>query len=361
MDIGAQIKSYRKDAGLTQEQLAGRLGVSTPAVNKWEKGVTCPDIALLPALARLLKTDINTLLGFEEDLTQEEIANFIRTLSGIAASEGVERAFAAAAEKIRAYPGCHNLIYNAAVAMDGLMVLNAAGPERIEGYEDSVTDWYEQAAQSRDTDTRDAARYMLAAKRVGKRDLEGAKALLEEISNAHPGKVFLQIEILRQEGRLDEAVKRAQSNFLRLATETLNALHKLTDIQLAREDRPSAQYAAGIADRLAGLLDLWPYNRIVPRLVLAAYDKDADAAVRLLAEAFEAARQPWDAARSPLYDKIAMKGFSGFGGGIIRAMLREIDLDAQYAFLRGHPGFEALRARYAAAPGNAAEMGRAQI
>ena len=52
MRIGEQIKNYRKTAGLTQEQVANYLGVSTPAVNKWEKGNTYPDISLLPALAR---------------------------------------------------------------------------------------------------------------------------------------------------------------------------------------------------------------------------------------------------------------------------------------------------------------------
>ena len=40
MRIGEQIKNYRKTAGLTQEQEANYLGVSTPAVNKWEKGVS---------------------------------------------------------------------------------------------------------------------------------------------------------------------------------------------------------------------------------------------------------------------------------------------------------------------------------
>lgn len=40
MKIGEQIKNYRKDAGLTQEQVATCLGVSAPAVNKWERGVS---------------------------------------------------------------------------------------------------------------------------------------------------------------------------------------------------------------------------------------------------------------------------------------------------------------------------------
>lgn len=40
MRIGEQIKNYRKKAGLTQEQMASYLGVTAPAVSKWESGVS---------------------------------------------------------------------------------------------------------------------------------------------------------------------------------------------------------------------------------------------------------------------------------------------------------------------------------
>ena len=51
MDIGSVIKKYRKDNGLTQEEMANRLGVTTPAVNKWENGNSNPDIELLAPIA----------------------------------------------------------------------------------------------------------------------------------------------------------------------------------------------------------------------------------------------------------------------------------------------------------------------
>jgi len=37
MNIGSVIKKYRKVSGFTQEEMANRLGVTTPAVNKWGK------------------------------------------------------------------------------------------------------------------------------------------------------------------------------------------------------------------------------------------------------------------------------------------------------------------------------------
>ena len=69
MDIGSVIKKYRKESGFTQEEMANRLGVTTPAVNKWENGNSKPDIDLLAPIARLLHISLDTLLAFRENLT----------------------------------------------------------------------------------------------------------------------------------------------------------------------------------------------------------------------------------------------------------------------------------------------------
>ena len=93
MKINQIIREKRKELLLTQEQIAEYLGVSTPAVNKWEKGNTYPDITLLPALARLLKTDLNTLMSFSEDLTDLEIENFVNEVDKIVQEQNYEAAF----------------------------------------------------------------------------------------------------------------------------------------------------------------------------------------------------------------------------------------------------------------------------
>lgn len=77
MKIYETIRKYRKEQNLTQEQVANQLGVSAPAVNKWENGISYPDIELLAPLARLLKIDIDTLLSFHEELSEKEIGQFI--------------------------------------------------------------------------------------------------------------------------------------------------------------------------------------------------------------------------------------------------------------------------------------------
>ena len=74
MNIGGHIAALRKARGLTQEQLAAQLGVSAPAVSKWETNSSCPDITLLCPLARALGTNVDTLLQFEESLSDQEVA-----------------------------------------------------------------------------------------------------------------------------------------------------------------------------------------------------------------------------------------------------------------------------------------------
>ena len=63
--IGELIHRLRRERGLTQLQLAERLGVSDKAVSKWERGLGCPELSLLPELAEALEVDMGKLLSGE--------------------------------------------------------------------------------------------------------------------------------------------------------------------------------------------------------------------------------------------------------------------------------------------------------
>ena len=57
------ISFYRKKQGLTQEELAKKLGVTNQSVSKWESAQCCPDIGLIPALADVFEISIDELFG----------------------------------------------------------------------------------------------------------------------------------------------------------------------------------------------------------------------------------------------------------------------------------------------------------
>lgn len=65
--IGNRIAKFRKAKGMTQEDLAAKLGVSSQAVSKWENDISCPDIGLLPALASALGVTTDELLTGKSD------------------------------------------------------------------------------------------------------------------------------------------------------------------------------------------------------------------------------------------------------------------------------------------------------
>lgn len=69
---GALIRRFRTELGLTQKQLAERVGVSDKAVSKWECGSGCPDVSLLTSLADVFGTDIHVLLTGEIDKNESE-------------------------------------------------------------------------------------------------------------------------------------------------------------------------------------------------------------------------------------------------------------------------------------------------
>ena len=56
---------YRKKQGLTQEELAVKLGVTNQSVSKWESAQCCPDISLIPKLADIFDVSIDELFGRE--------------------------------------------------------------------------------------------------------------------------------------------------------------------------------------------------------------------------------------------------------------------------------------------------------
>ena len=83
--LGTNIMRLRKEAGLTQEQLANALGISYQAVSKWENGVSCPDISTLPLIADLFGVSIDSLFGRETEapaVVQEEPKRAPRTTPG---------------------------------------------------------------------------------------------------------------------------------------------------------------------------------------------------------------------------------------------------------------------------------------
>ena len=67
--LGKRIAALRHEKELKQDELAEKLGVSPQAVSKWENDQTCPDISLLPLLAKTLGVNVDELLSGKQEST----------------------------------------------------------------------------------------------------------------------------------------------------------------------------------------------------------------------------------------------------------------------------------------------------
>ena len=72
--MGRIIAAKRKELSLTQEELAKKLGVTDKAVSKWERDLSCPDIASLPRLAEILGISTDELLQAKAEADGEKPA-----------------------------------------------------------------------------------------------------------------------------------------------------------------------------------------------------------------------------------------------------------------------------------------------
>ena len=77
MEIGNQIKALRLRRGITQEAMAQHFGITAQAVSKWERGVTTPDIGMLPDISAYFGVTIDELFAISDDTRMERIQNML--------------------------------------------------------------------------------------------------------------------------------------------------------------------------------------------------------------------------------------------------------------------------------------------
>ena len=90
--IGEWIQRLRKQKGVTQQELANALGVTTQAVSKWENGGT-PDAQLLPSIADFFSVPIDALFGRETKRGDSLAQGIIDELANIPEEQRVQQAY----------------------------------------------------------------------------------------------------------------------------------------------------------------------------------------------------------------------------------------------------------------------------
>lgn len=92
--LGVMIASIRKERGMTQLELAEKMGVTDKAVSKWERDLSCPDVSSIPQLAEILGVSVDELMQVKEitkeTSSQDNIKGIIDTaFKGVGLAMGI--------------------------------------------------------------------------------------------------------------------------------------------------------------------------------------------------------------------------------------------------------------------------------
>ena len=241
MKINQIIRERRKALSLTQEQIAKYLGVSASAVNKWEKGSTYPDITLLPALARLLKIDLNTLLSFHDDLTDIEIENFVDEIHQTVLEQGYDIAFQKAINKVQEYPTCDKLIHSVILYLEGTLALRNVS--EIEQYREAYETLYKRLATSKNPEIRDTATSMLISYARNRGDFSEAEDLINSLPFSTIDKEGQLAILYQQQERYQDAEKIWEHWILKNVIKIQTALANMLEIALQEKRENDATFS----------------------------------------------------------------------------------------------------------------------
>ena len=342
--IGANIAAFRKARGLTQEQLAEKLGVSAPAVSKWETGNSCPDITLLCPLARALGTNVDTLLQFEKTLSDQEV---IEQINGLLA-EAPERDPLAVEERLRAllhqYPGCTALQFHATLAYDTLQMFFPQVEEPVRArWTAHKRALLEEIRTAGNTAYWQTATIGLVGMCIAGGELQKAEALLKELPErtGDPAAVWTQYYL--KKGEPDEALKRIQKQLYQHVSQIQTCLTMLTNPQLLPEvdKREKVCRAYRAVARAFGFPDM--SDGLVLELCLdrGEWKQAADCFARYVEGITGPAVLPDEDLFTPGLHYIRKEGQQATTKGLRRLLLKEIQEEERFHPLRTDPTFAA--------------------
>ncbi|MBO4471178.1 MAG: helix-turn-helix domain-containing protein [Clostridia bacterium] len=345
MQINEVIRKYRKEKKLTQEEMANRLGVTAPAVNKWESGASMPDISLLAPIARLLDISLDELLSFKDKLTEVEISNIGIEFSAMLSKNPLETVYQKMVQIIREYPNDENLILTLTTMLNTRCLLLGGG--ECEKYDSWIQGCYESLLSSGDEMIRHDAADGLYAFLLRRERYEEAEKTLDYFSPWDPGKKRKLAAIYSRTGRYEEACQALEELLLSDYQQMSVVLYGLHVVAIKTGNQEKARIIVEKESALAELLEMGKYHQLAGRLDYALSVQDTKKALDLMDALLTHVDTAMDYTQSALFEHMT---FPETGAGhteqMTAALLKQFSEDETCRFVRETPEWEAFRAKW---------------
>lgn len=318
MQIGEVIRKYRKNKNMTQEEMANRLGVTAPAVNKWENGNSLPDIMLLAPIARLLDISLDTLLSFREELTKEEIDHLVNETYDRLKTETYDEVFLWAKKVMEQYPNCEWLILQMAVVLDARRSFFKV--EDGERYDDYILACFNRILSSKDEKLRNLAADSLFGFYIRREQWEKAEEYLVYFSNENPERKRKQAFIYSKTGRLEEAYRTYEQVLFSGYQMASMVMHSIFNLAMEEGNMTRAGQLVEKQQQMARLFEMGKYSEVSTKLEWAVARKDVEGTLETMEQMLDCVDTVDDFMTSTLFEHMEFRKASK---GELQPMLKK--------------------------------------
>ncbi|MEL7565493.1 MAG: helix-turn-helix transcriptional regulator [Clostridiales bacterium] len=343
LNIGEVITAKRKEKSWTQEQLANAVGVSTPAVSKWETGTTYPDITLLSPIARALNTTVDELFSYQNELSSDDVSELTKKAARTYETDGFESGWNYCQNLLQEYPNSIPLkfylgnLFQSFMLLTYLMKPNIAQQE-IQSYYRQSTKIYEEVLSSGHPKFSYPATIILIGFYAMLNELDRAQELLDSLPKAKvdPDLLYPSIHTLR--GEHDEAMKLTQENIRRYVPRISQSLGVLCAYARERDDMDTAYTLAKInfeMTKLFGIKEEIAYPDIIK--ILASRGDKQNALNYLEAYAESILELSYDYSNNPVFNRLLEEPKDT--SYIKKILAQSILIDKEYASLKDKPRY----------------------
>lgn len=341
MMLGKVIRKYRKERNFTQEEMAERLGVTASAVNKWEREVTCPDIALLAPIARLLEISTDTLLSYRENLTPKEIKELMEKTQKMLKETTYGEAFGWARKQMEQYPNCEELVLNMAACFEAYAVTHEV-PE-AKKKEEEICSLYQRLLDSAEEGIRMRAASGLVGYYRRKGQFEEAETYLRYFSIQNPERKRMQAQIYGETGRIKEAYKSYEELLFADYQRISAILHGMYQLARKENDKKQARKLAEKQGELARCFEMGEFYEVIPRLDLAVLEQNRELALETMEKVLDSVAEIGSFRQAWLYEHMTFQEMQPeLLENMKKQLLQSFADEETYGFLKEEPRWQAF-------------------
>ncbi len=244
--FGKRICRLRKQVNMTQRELANLLGISEPAVCKWETDSSMPDIMLLTPLARALHTDLNTLLSYEETVAPEQVKSFADNAEEIGRTEGINAEMLYWKERLKEYPNSELFMMAYAKWLTKLQVQGEATEEQMQSLEEHLL----KLCKSEEDEVKFEAQRYLASFYIASQRFEEAEKVLAILPDFDFNARHLKALLLYVKKDYEVARKECEQFLFECVQNALICLSRMAGIAAATKDNEKERMYAEMMCRM---------------------------------------------------------------------------------------------------------------